>query len=77
MLSSDWLIKGVLFFFNQFLVFSGIKQICPISEGYLQKIPVLSTGKFMNLLGTNICVQNRQVFSLYRSFLQRFPTFGL
>jgi len=30
-----------------------------------------------NLLGTNICVQNRQVFGLYRLNKQKFPTWGL
>ena len=30
-----------------------------------------------NLLGTNFCVQNREVFSLYRLNQQRYPTLGL
>jgi hypothetical protein len=52
MLSSDWLMKGV-FFFYQFLVFSAFPplpgyfiQIYPVSEGYLRKIPVERRGKY-------------------------------
>ena len=30
-----------------------------------------------NLIGTNFCLQNRQVVSLYRLNLQRFPALGL